>query len=150
MDYANALTRMRRIFKSFDYITTNSIGSHVAYAAYSGAKVSIYGPYDFQDKASLKNDALYSRYEDVLNYTLEVSSFEYLSRQYPYLFFMHPIQAKRIESKGKEWLGAENYIEHPWQVAKFLVWHPSDQAYNWSDKISNKVLKTSKVFMASK
>ena len=55
----NALFRMNRFFKYFEYVTTNSIGSHVAYAGYCGAKVSIYGPYDYHDESSLNEDILY-------------------------------------------------------------------------------------------
>jgi hypothetical protein len=40
---ANALRRMRALFESFEYVTTDSFGSHVAYALYFGAKVSIWG-----------------------------------------------------------------------------------------------------------
>ena len=40
---ANALKRMRALFDSFEYVTTDSYGSHVFYALYFGAKVSIWG-----------------------------------------------------------------------------------------------------------
>ncbi len=39
----NALNRMRALFESFEYVTTDSYGSHVFYALYFGAKVSIWG-----------------------------------------------------------------------------------------------------------
>lgn len=40
---ANALRRMRALFESFEFMTTDSFGSHVPYALYFGAKVSIWG-----------------------------------------------------------------------------------------------------------
>jgi hypothetical protein len=39
----NALKRMRALFDTFEYVTTDSYGSHVFYALYFGAKVSIWG-----------------------------------------------------------------------------------------------------------
>lgn len=41
----NPLQRMAQILSSFEYVTTNGFGSHIAYAAYFGARVSIFGPY---------------------------------------------------------------------------------------------------------
>jgi hypothetical protein len=40
---ANALKRLRALFDSFEYVTTDTYGSHVFYALYFGAKVSIWG-----------------------------------------------------------------------------------------------------------
>ncbi|MBF0185529.1 MAG: hypothetical protein HQM06_14245 [Magnetococcales bacterium] len=42
----NALFRMRRIFDSFEYMTSNGIGSHHIYAGLCGVKVSLAGPLD--------------------------------------------------------------------------------------------------------
>ncbi len=39
----NALHRMRALFDRFEYMTTDSYGSHVFYALYFGVKVSIWG-----------------------------------------------------------------------------------------------------------
>src|SRR5262249_1705902 len=41
----NCLERLRTILSSFEYVTTCHFGSQVAYAAYFGAKVSLYGKY---------------------------------------------------------------------------------------------------------
>jgi hypothetical protein len=43
IDDANALRRMRALFDCFEFVTTDSYGSHVYYALYFGAKVSIWG-----------------------------------------------------------------------------------------------------------
>ena len=39
----NALNRLRALFERFEYMTTDSYGSHVFYALYFGVKVSIWG-----------------------------------------------------------------------------------------------------------
>jgi hypothetical protein len=43
LDDVNALKRMRALFESFEYVTTDSYGSHVYYALFFGAKVSVWG-----------------------------------------------------------------------------------------------------------
>jgi hypothetical protein len=42
-DDRNALSRIRALMNSFEYVTTNGWGSHCAYALYCGAKLSIWG-----------------------------------------------------------------------------------------------------------
>ena len=51
----NALERLARLFSSFEYVTTNTMGSHIAYAAYWGAKVSLYGSYADLENANYNN-----------------------------------------------------------------------------------------------
>ena len=41
----NSLERVRALMAQFEYVTTNSFGSCIAYAAAFGAKVSLFGPY---------------------------------------------------------------------------------------------------------
>lgn len=41
----NSLVRVKHILSSFSYITTNSLGSHIAHSLEVGAKVSITGPF---------------------------------------------------------------------------------------------------------
>ncbi|MEJ1934070.1 hypothetical protein WDZ92_28055, partial [Nostoc sp. NIES-2111] len=42
---ADSLLRLKRILSSFEFVTTNGLGSHIAYAAACGAKVSMFGPH---------------------------------------------------------------------------------------------------------
>jgi hypothetical protein len=42
---ANSLARMYQLFNMFECVTTNNWGSHILYAAYSGAKVSAIQPF---------------------------------------------------------------------------------------------------------
>ena len=41
----NTLLRLKRMLSQFEFVTTNGFGSHIAYAAACGAKVSIFGPF---------------------------------------------------------------------------------------------------------
>lgn len=40
----NALVRVQALMRQFEYVTTNAPGSHIAYSAYCGCKVSFTGP----------------------------------------------------------------------------------------------------------
>ena len=39
----NALQRIRNLFSQFDYLITNSVGSHIPYAGYCGCKILMLG-----------------------------------------------------------------------------------------------------------
>ena len=134
----NALFRMNRFFNYFEYVTTNSIGSHVAYAAHSGAKISIFGPYEFHDSSSLADDALYKTNKELLEYFVEMSSYSAIRKKYDKLFFSHPSLAINIESQGKVWLGSEN-IRQSSEIARLLGWYPEQQIYNFSIKAFKKI-----------
>ena len=42
---SNTLLRMKEILSTFEFVTSNSFGSQLAYAAHCGARVSVHGPY---------------------------------------------------------------------------------------------------------
>jgi hypothetical protein len=136
----NALFRMNRLFNYFEYVTTNSIGSHVAYAAYSGAKVSIFGPYDFHDVSSLSEDALFKTNKELLEYFVEMSSYSAIKKKYSKLFFNHPSLALNIELYGQKWVGSDN-IRQPNEIARLLGWYPEQQIYNYSARAFKKIKK---------
>lgn len=135
----NALIRMRRIFRSFEYMTTNCIGSHVAYAAYSGCKVSIFGNYAEFTSEDVKGDILYMKYPHVMEHNLRCSTKKSISKKFPFLF-AHPKAAVQHVEWGSKQLGAEcrsgNVL-----LAWHLGWFPHQQAYFWGVKIFRKIKK---------
>lgn len=56
----NALPRMRRLFESFETITTNGWGSHIAYALAFGAKVAIHGTKPVRDESNYLRDTAWA------------------------------------------------------------------------------------------
>ena len=82
----NALLRLNCIFKSFGYMTTNTIGSHFAYAAYSGCKVSIYGDFFSPSKDDYRNDPFYKENPELLRFWIEKSQESVIQKQYPEFF----------------------------------------------------------------
>ena len=144
MDDKNALIRMHRLFSSFEYMTTNIIGSHIAYAAYSGCKVSIYGNYAEWKEDGLKDDALYKEYPFILKQKIKSDSKAFVTKKFPDLF-LHPKSAKlKIEWAQKE-LGNKNMKSYI-GIASLLGWLPHQQLYYWSLKIFLKIKKMMRLF----
>ena len=144
MSDANALLRMRSLFSQFEFVTTNSIGSHVAYAAYSGAKVSFFGKYQYLDATALVNDELYKNHPNILDFVVEHSSEASVKERYSFLFCDHPSQAPLIVDTAKTWLGYEN-MKTPTQVAGFLNWWPHQQIFQFSRKAYRKMYRMCRV-----
>lgn len=133
----NALVRMHRIFTSFDYMTTNCIGSHVAYAAYSGCKVSIFGDYIEWTEIDVKDDELYVKYPHVMHHNLSQSSKDKVSNTLPFLF-VHPTKASKNVQWASEELGGKNKKSYV-RLAVLLGWLPHQQLYFWSIKLLLKI-----------
>jgi FkbM family methyltransferase len=113
----NALERLCRLFSTFEYITTNATGSHIAYAAYLGAKVSIYGSYAGLRDANYNNVPAYLPLMDKWNWA---SSEEAVRQYYPELF-CHPWEANEGIEWGKYELGFDNKVT-PAQLRSLFGW----------------------------
>lgn len=64
---ANALRRIRTLFDMFEYVTTDSYGSHVFYALYCGAKVSIWGTATPVFRENVMKDGGWGPYPDAVD-----------------------------------------------------------------------------------
>jgi hypothetical protein len=133
----NALVRMHRLFSSFEYMTTNSIGSHIAYAAYSGCKVSIYGDFLEWGEEDVKDDDLYVKYPHVMHHNLCQSSRDSIFDKFPFLF-IPPKEASEKREWANDQLGRANHKSYV-RLAVLLAWLPSQQLYFWSLKIFFKI-----------
>lgn len=122
----NALWRMARMLSASEYMTTNCIGSHVAYAAAFGCKPSIFGSYAEYSRGDFANDPFYRRHPDLLTLTLEVSCEQAVQKRYPFLFG-HPREAKRLEGWGREQIGANNRVS-PDEMIRLFGWTPVKRA----------------------
>jgi hypothetical protein len=126
------------LFNQFEFVTTNSIGSHVAYAAYAGAKVSLYGQYQHLDARSLKDDELYKAHPEILNFVVEHSSEVSVKERYGFLFCEHPAHAITSIDSAEGWLGYQN-MKEPAKVAGLLNWWPHQQLFQFSRKAFKKI-----------
>jgi hypothetical protein len=113
----NALLRLQQLFSSFEYVTTNAIGSHVAYAAYWGAKVSFYGSYAETKDANYNNVAEYQPYMR----QWEWARSEQTVRQYYPELFCHPLEAKQRIDLGRYEVGFDNKVT-PAELRSLFGW----------------------------
>ena len=122
----NALRRMRQIFSMFEFMTTNTLGSHVAYAAYSGCRVSIWGPYAEVRLEDYRNVAWYRKNWSRAAELIACYAESRVRRDHPILF-RQPWAAEDL----REW--AEPFVGHahrrqPSEIAQLLGWTPIGQA----------------------
>ena len=103
----NALPRMKYIFSSFDCVTSNTIGSHLAYAAFCGCRVSICGWQDLYTKELLQDEPHFRKYPDVLIKTLSFMRESSLRERYPDLFRAHPQDAQTQQEWASDQLGCK-------------------------------------------
>lgn len=106
----NTLARLRRILSSFDYVTTNGFGSQIAFAAYCGAKVSVYGPFAEFPRERLRSTHVVKISPRFLETVWSLCSEDALRLHYPFLFVEPDCAAIR-----EEW-GAHE-VGEPWTVA---------------------------------
>ncbi|MEM7540335.1 MAG: hypothetical protein AAF384_01990 [Pseudomonadota bacterium] len=97
-----ALLRIRRLFASFEYLTTNTMGSHILYGAWSGAKVFCTEHFDQFKPDDYKNDPFYLRYPKALEVVMEEFTKERVRERTPWLF--DPIESARVQT---EWADTE-------------------------------------------
>jgi hypothetical protein len=116
----NALRRMRKLLGMFEFMTTNNMGSHVAYAALSGCKVSIAGRYVPLDPSAYKNDEFYRAHPEVLEANVAKSS-ELVVRQYYPELFCDPARAIQRIPWAERVLGKE-CMRPPREIAGLLGW----------------------------
>ena len=105
----NALVRMRRLFSSFESMTTNGWGSHVAYALAFGCRVSIHGPAPEINREQLLRDETWRRspkdLDEVLQAAAERRDLAYLADH-----CRPPDAAVADVEKGRFLIGADHQL----------------------------------------
>jgi FkbM family methyltransferase len=121
----NALERIRYLFSSFEYMATNSYGSQLAYAAYFGAKPSVYGPYAAHREGDFSNDPVLGRDPSLVRIALKSCSEEELRRHRPQLF-CHPREAVAAVEWARFELGEANKVS-PRKMRSLFQWTVADR-----------------------
>ena len=131
----NSLFRMKVLFKSFEYMTTNTFGSHIAYAAYSGCKVSIFGNFcEFKDD-DFRNLPSIIQMPFLLDNLINVFSEKYIKKNFAWLF-KKPKEADLEIEWANQMLGVENKVSYT-RLAELLGWFCNEFSPNFStDKIN--------------
>lgn len=131
VDDKYGLVRMHTLFSMFEYMTTNTVGSHIPYAAYCGCKVSIFGPFSTRRKEDFRDDPSWSKHPDVLDVALESSSEEAVRKKFPFLF-VDPKQADCHVDWARKELG-EDFRRPPKEIAQLLGWELEDQIRGYAN-----------------
>ena len=137
----NSLARVRALMSQFEYVTSNVPGSHIAYAAAFGAKVSIAGPIHQWDKKLVKREPIFEENPQMLD-ALEHE--EELARDHFPFLFSEPRGANRYVEWGEEMIGMNNVVSPQEMVLSFKVDPISERArrsVRASKKIVGKMLR---------
>lgn len=103
------LARLQRMLCTFEFVTTNGFGSQIAFAAYCGARVSVYGPFAEVPPDRIKATYPVKMFPALLDQARYLLSEAALRSHYPFLF-VEPDQA--IERR--DW-GAHE-VGEPWRL----------------------------------
>lgn len=112
IDDANALARMRTIFDAFEYVTTNALGSHVAYAAAFGCRTSVAGPLAIRSRESLREEPFYKENPDLMEAYSPGEKLKQIRERHPWMF-VEPHRAGKHAAEAGELLGMGNRIGLP-------------------------------------
>ncbi len=116
----NALTRMHRLLGQFEYATSNAPGSHFAYAAYCGCKMSFDGPSSTLLMNELDSHPHYIRYPDLAHSLKKRDLFAEFRSKFPF-FFVEPRQASTQVAWARQALG-EGSKKRPEEIADLFEW----------------------------
>lgn len=105
----NSLERMRAIFAQFEYMTTNSLTSAIAYASAFGVKTSIFGPYSCVTPKDVEEVSFYQKKPGLAKRSLPLYSEENV-RQHLSFLFCPPHEAKQLIEWGKTEIGEQNKL----------------------------------------
>jgi hypothetical protein len=114
----NALERIRALMSQFEFVTSNVLGSHIAYAASYGAKVSIAGPYHQWDRDSFLNEPFYAANEYLLDVLLNDE--QWARGALPFLF-VNPKEAQSSLHWGEKMVGLDNVISPTEMIDLFKI-----------------------------
>jgi len=118
----NTLLRLKQMLSRFEYVTTNGYGSHIAYAAACGAKVSIFGPYaDFPQPVAARCHAV-KMFPQLERPQIELCAEPGMRGAFPFLF-VDPEKAQDLTAWGLRELGAD-LILSPEDMARAFGWPP--------------------------
>lgn len=114
------LERLRKVLSTFEYVTTNGYGSHIAYAALFGAKVSIYGDFADFPRDRMRRTHAIKMFPALLDEKTYLCGETAMRKHLPELF-VEPDNAVTREEWGKAQVGWENRLP-PAELARLFGW----------------------------
>jgi hypothetical protein len=115
----NSLLRLAILFSTYEYVTTNDFGSHVPYAGYFGAKVSVVGPRVQWDKINASASTFYKNCPECADIMRRVKSVDVFKNYAE--FCVDPLAANEAVEWARWQLGEENR-RSPKEVLELFKW----------------------------
>jgi len=118
-----SLRRMRHMFRTFDFVASDSYGSHLAYAAYFGAKVFCPGNWKDRTADNVLGDSpeLKKRYPELVDWYVECHRWETIRRIVPGIERVDGSCRKEQREWASAVIGAPNRRDAS-EVAELLGW----------------------------
>lgn len=116
----NTLKRQAILFSRFEFVTSNEFGSHLAYAAYFGAKPSIAGPRPNFERRDYEKTVFYKNAPKVLDIVEQWYKEEYFKKKYSFLY-VNPADANVCADWAAFQLG-DDQKKSPSVLKKLLGW----------------------------
>jgi hypothetical protein len=119
------MRRTRRCLEYFGHVSTNTMGSHVAYALAAGCRTSVWSPVFTYDPDVLAKSA-HGLSRDYVDRISHVYNESYLRRHFPDLFDRAPTAGYLDPALGSELLGVRHRLT-PAQVMQATGWTTGGQ-----------------------
>lgn len=140
-----ALTRIGTLMRHFEFATSNCPGSHFAYAAYCGCKMSFNGPECTLLRAELDSHPQYKRYPEIARAMRENDLLADFKNKFPF-FFVEPDQATAQVDWARQELGEDNK-KAPEDIAALFGWKLRQRPTGrWAPIDVNDVLTNEELF----
>jgi hypothetical protein len=134
-----SLIRTRIALEYCKYVSTNTFGSHIAYALSTGSTLSVFTPlyrYDVNKYLNTKHEYTKS-YAERMEY---VYSEEYLKLRWPSLFSSHPKNGYTNMNLGMEYIGKESVVAEE-DIMKLVGWDFNSQLLGYTKGGINRILR---------
>ncbi len=103
----NSLERMRALMSQFEFVTSNTIGSHVAYASFFGSKASLAGPLHNFELDAVLQEPFYKKNSHLASWIVDQNK---LAMQKFSFLHKNPWEAKSYKKWAGEQLGVKNIL----------------------------------------
>jgi hypothetical protein len=116
----DALQQLKRLLCAFEFVTTNGFGSHIAYAAYCGARVSVFGPFAEIPVERMAKTHAVRMFPELLDRSWALCREGTLLRHYRFLF-ADPDKAEMRPDWGAREVGEDCKVA-PAELARLFGW----------------------------
>jgi hypothetical protein len=104
----NSLERMRALMSQFEFVTSNQIGSHIAYASFFGSKVSLAGPLHNFELDAVLLEPFYKKNSHLASWIVDQNK---LAMQKFAFLHTNPWEAMSNKKWAGEQLGIKNILK---------------------------------------